>query len=82
MESKCKNHDKCPIFDGILIDKTMTAANYRRVYCEAGEKAWQSCKRYQVKEQTGMCPPDLLPNSTQSIYLIIQEMKMMMKLSK
>ncbi|PZX16374.1 hypothetical protein LX69_01868 [Breznakibacter xylanolyticus] len=81
METTCKNYEKCPIYNGILKDKATTASNYRRKYCDAGHEGWNSCKRYLVKEKTGFCPPDILPNTFRSIDEIIHEMEMMQKLS-
>jgi hypothetical protein len=76
METICKNFEKCPIYSGILVGKEMTSNSYRKLYCEAGEKGWSSCKRYQVKERTGKCPSDLLPNSFRDIEGIIKEMSL------
>lgn len=76
MENLCKNYEKCPIYTGVLKDKTVTSAVYKKQYCEAGEKGWNSCKRYLVKEATGKCPPDLLPNSFKSLGEIKKEMGM------
>jgi len=73
MEGLCKNYEKCPIYNGILKDKAMTAGFYKKQYCEAGEKGWTTCKRFMVKEATGKCPPDLLPNSFKSIEEIVKE---------
>lgn len=70
----CKNYEKCPIYNGILVDKVVTANGYRKRYCEAGESGWSTCKRYQVKERTGVCPPELLPNSFKDVETIIAEM--------
>jgi len=70
----CKNYEKCPIYNGILKDKVATSSSYKNHYCEAGEQGWSLCKRYLVKEKTGKCPPNLLPNSTQSIDDIIIKM--------
>ncbi|MBN1185255.1 MAG: hypothetical protein JXB49_23420 [Bacteroidales bacterium] len=70
----CKNYETCPIFTGRLLDKEITAKSYKAQYCNAGPAGWNNCKRYQVKEKTGKCPPDLLPNSMKSIEEIIQNM--------
>ncbi len=72
----CKNFEKCPIYSGVLVGKDNTAKSYRKLYCEAGEKGWLSCKRYQVKERTGKCPTDLLPNSFKDIEVVIKEMSL------
>lgn len=74
METTCKNYEKCPIYSGILKDKTTTAAGYRRQFCDAGQSGWTKCKRYQVKEATGTCPANLLPNSFKSLEDIIASM--------
>lgn len=73
METICKNYEKCPIYNGILKDKVMTSGFYKRQYCEAGESGWNACKRYQVKEATGKCPAELLPNSLKSLDELIRE---------
>jgi hypothetical protein len=75
MGTTCKNYEKCPIYSGILTDKETTARGYKNRYCEAGETGWSACKRFQVKELTGKCPPDLLPNSFKDIETIIAGMK-------
>jgi hypothetical protein len=74
METLCKNFEKCPIYTGILEGKNATAGSYKKKYCEAGEEGWNKCKRYVVKERTGKCPPNLLPNSIKDIEMIIKEM--------
>lgn len=67
----CKNYKACPIFTGSLQGKEITSKGYKKQYCEAGEEGWLKCKRYQVKQKTGKCPPDLLPNSFKSVEDII-----------
>lgn len=69
MSQNCPNIEKCPIYTGILKGKEMTSKAYRQYFCEA--KEYTSCKRYKVKEATGICPPDILPNSYQSVEEII-----------
>ena len=76
MELVCKNYEKCPIYSGVLVGKDTTAKSYKRIYCEAGEEGWNKCKRYQVKERTGKCPPDLLPNSFKDIETVIKDMNL------
>jgi hypothetical protein len=74
MEQTCKNFEKCPIYSGILTNKEVTAKGYRKQFCEAGEVGWSACRRYQVKELTGKCPSDLLPNSFKTAEKIAAEM--------
>jgi hypothetical protein len=73
MDTTCKNYEKCPIYTGVLSGKEITAKSYRKQYCDAGESGWTACKRYQVKEATGKCTPNLLPNSFQDIESLINE---------
>jgi hypothetical protein len=70
--SKCPNLEKCPIYTGILQGKAMTSKAYIQYYCDTPTEAFKTCKRYIVKEQTGKCPPDLLPNSILSVEEIKQ----------
>ncbi|MBN2348409.1 MAG: hypothetical protein JXJ22_06210 [Bacteroidales bacterium] len=75
METKlCPKTPKCPIFNGIL-KGTQYTDTYKRLYCEAGEKGRNECKRYLVALKVGICPPNILPNSSKSEDDIIAEMK-------
>jgi hypothetical protein len=67
MENICPNYEKCPIFNGILSGKEMTSQAYRKIYCESAEQKWNTCKRYMIKKEYGVCPPDLLPNTTYTL---------------
>lgn len=70
----CKNYEKCPIYSGVLQGKEMTSKIYREKYCEGGSEGWNLCKRYLVKEKSGKCPQNTLPNSTKSVDEIIAEL--------
>ncbi|MGF7138102.1 hypothetical protein [Roseimarinus sediminis] len=70
MSTICPNYEKCPIYSGILKDKVMTSKAYRQYFCESPD--YKTCKRYLVKEATGVCPPDVLPNSHLSVQEIIE----------
>jgi hypothetical protein len=71
MIAKCPNYEKCPIYNGVLQGKTLTAKAYVQFFCAAD--AYPTCKRYMVKEATGVCPPNILPNSVLSVDEIIAE---------
>jgi hypothetical protein len=73
MEDTCTNYQKCPIYNGVLSNMTMTASYYKNQYCNAGSDGWAKCKRYVIKQKTGTCPPELLPNSLKSIEEIIKQ---------
>jgi hypothetical protein len=70
----CPKTPKCPIFNGILKGTEFTTT-YKKLYCEAGEEGRLKCRRFQVAQKVGTCPPDILPNSTKSVDIIIQKMK-------
>ncbi len=72
MSKNCEGIEKCPIFNGVLKDKKMTTKSYQIQYCTAGEEGYSKCKRLQVKQRYGVCPPDLLPNSSLSIEQIAE----------
>ena len=67
MENNCPGTAQCPIFNGILENKAMTAKSYRLQFCEADETKWSRCKRFMTKKHFGKCPSDLLPNSSLSL---------------
>jgi hypothetical protein len=66
----CPKAVKCPIFSGIL-KGTEYMDVYKRLYCEAGEAGRLRCKRFQVAQVLGLCPENVLPNSTKSVDEII-----------
>ena len=70
----CPKTPKCPIFNGVLKGTEYTET-YKKLYCEAGEDGRNRWRRYQVAQKVGVCPPDILPNSSKSIDEIIAKMK-------
>lgn len=70
----CPKTPKCPIFNGILKGTEYTET-YKKLFCEAGESARKRCRRFQVAEKVGICPPDVLPNSSKSVEEIVAQMK-------
>lgn len=71
MSDNCPNIEKCPIYSGVLKGKEMTSKAYRQYYCNSNE--YVNCKRFIVKNATGTCPPEVLPNSFQSVEEIISK---------
>ena len=70
----CPKTPKCPIFNGVLKGTEYTET-YKKLYCENGEEGRQECRRYQVALKVGVCPPDILPNSTKTVDDIVEKMK-------
>ena len=70
----CPKTPKCPIFNGILKGSEYTET-YQSLYCKAGVEGQKRCRRFQVASLVGVCPPDVLPNSSKSVEEIIAKMK-------
>ncbi|HZK19148.1 MAG TPA: hypothetical protein VFC68_00330 [Treponemataceae bacterium] len=68
----CPSAQKCPIFTGILKNKSFTTKTYKSQYCEAGIEGRDNCKRWQYKNKFGKVPETLLPNATESLEKIAQ----------
>lgn len=60
----CPSAEKCPVYDGSLVDENFTTEYYKETYCEAGPEARGECRRFQSKEKYGKVPDGLLPNAT------------------
>lgn len=70
----CPKTSACPIFNGVLKGTEYTEV-YRKLFCEAGKVGRNSCRRFQVASLIGICPPNVLPNSTKTVDEIVAEMK-------
>lgn len=63
----CPNYKACKIIVDLSFELEHNArTNYMKSYCENGEMAWSSCKRYLVKETWHICPDFVLPDTTHS----------------
>jgi hypothetical protein len=67
MSDICPSAEKCPIFTGILKDRSFTTTSYKTQFCAAGETGRNNCKRWQCKMKYGKVPEELLPNSNLSL---------------
>ena len=67
------NVDKCPLFMGKLATEPARVRFFKSFFCENGKSSHEKCKRYQVQNITGSCPPDILPNSTLSVEEITKQ---------
>ena len=71
----CERSAKCPIYTGVLESKDVLINTFKSLYCEKGKEIYQMCKRYQVSNVAGKCPPDTLPNSRLTVEEIIKKME-------
>jgi hypothetical protein len=60
---KCIKFSACPIFNNNHDVENSLISSYKRIFCSAGEYNHKICKRYQVCELLGYCPPNVYPNS-------------------
>jgi hypothetical protein len=63
-ERLCEKTSKCPIYSGVLQSNEMLTKTYKSLYCENGAEGKAKCRRHQVSQLLGFCPPNILPNST------------------
>ena len=70
----CVKSAKCRIYAGILESNEIMIDTYKSMYCENGKEGRDNCKRFQVSEVAGACPPDILPNSDLTVDRIIKLM--------
>jgi hypothetical protein len=70
----CPKTPKCPIFSGVL-QGTQYTETYKKLYCNAGSAGRLKCRRFQVAEKCGVCPPDILPNSSKTVEEILTMMR-------
>jgi hypothetical protein len=71
--STCPKFEKCPIFTGRSFKQLNSSDVYKRLYCNAGEAKYKTCKRFIVSEKTGKPVPDnIMPNSTMEIDKIVE----------
>lgn len=68
----CPKVEKCPIFQDVEIEGYHLSDHLRKMYklnfCKAGEKKFNTCKRYIAAEALQMpIPKIIMPNSTRTV---------------
>lgn len=71
----CEKSPKCPIYSGILQSNEILTQTYRKLFCDSGSEGKNKCKRYQVAQIMGSCPPNILPNTHLTVDEIVGKMK-------
>ena len=70
----CPNYEGCKIINvEDFIQVPDKKHFYMSTYCEAGEKCWNSCKRYQTSGALNLCPDFVLPDSNFTIEEILNK---------
>jgi len=70
----CPNYKICKLVNepGFTGDE-LQRSKYIKVYCQADNIKWESCKRLIVKNTINFCPDFVLPDTTLSIDEIIDK---------
>lgn len=71
----CEKTEKCPIYSGILQSNEILTQTYKKLFCESRSAGKDKCKRYQVAQVMGSCPPNILPNTHLAVDEIVEKMK-------
>ena len=74
MENICPSVKTCPIFINNVLSTENVATAYRKLYCEAGQAKYATCKRFIVSGKAGSCPADVMPNTSRTIEEILAKM--------
>ncbi len=57
-KQKCNYADQCPVFSGELKENDKPLFLYQNIFCLAGRRGWNACKRHNLYEM------DIDPGST------------------
>jgi len=73
-KDNCPKTDTCPLFQGEMLASKKAQEIYMRIYCTAGEKGRNRCKRFMMVKEGYKPSDDLMPNDEHSIEQIIKDM--------
>jgi len=73
-EDICPKYEKCPLFNGEILTSEKATEIYKKIYCKAGEKGRNRCKRFMLVKEGYKPSHDLMPNDERSVEQIIKDM--------
>ena len=73
-KDNCPKTDTCPLFQGEMLASKKAQEIYMRIYCTAGEKGRNRCRRFVMVKEGYKPAPDIMPNDERDIQQIIDEM--------
>jgi len=73
-ENYCPKHEKCPLFQGEMLASKKAQEIYMRIYCTAGEKGRNRCRRFQLVLKGYTPAEDIMPNDDRSVDGIIRDL--------
>jgi|GEM_PF-1422697 len=71
----CPRALMCPLFKQDTSNGGYSSEKYKKIYCEAGIKAYSNCKKYIIYNLINTCPNYVMPNSSFSVDEIISRIK-------
>ncbi|NPA44647.1 MAG: hypothetical protein GXO49_03855 [Chlorobi bacterium] len=73
-EKYCPKHETCPLFQGEMLASKKAQKIYMRLYCTAGEKGRNRCRRFQLVQKGYTPAEDIMPNDDRSVEAIIRDL--------
>ncbi len=70
----CPKTEKCPLFQGEMLASKKAQEIYMRIYCTAGEKGRNRCKRFMLVKEGYKPAPDIMPNDDRTVEQIIKDL--------
>ncbi len=70
----CPKTEKCPLFQGEMLVSKKAQDIYMRIFCKAGEKGRNRCRRFQLVKEGFNPASDIMPNDDRTVDDIIKDM--------
>lgn len=70
----CPKTNTCPLFQGDMLASEKAQEIYMRLYCTAGEKGRNRCKRFMMVKEGYKPADDIMPNDERTVKQIIDDM--------
>lgn len=71
-KQKCNYAEKCPVFSGELKEDEKPTFLYHNIFCKAGYRGWNACKRYNIYE-LGITPDvAILPENNEPVEVLMK----------
>lgn len=70
----CPKTEKCPLFIGEMLASKKAQEIYMRLYCTAGEKGRNRCKRFMIVQKGKKPSDDIMPNDDRSLDELLKDL--------
>lgn len=72
---KCKYAERCPVFSGELKEEDKPLFIYHNIFCKAGPRGWNACKRFNLYELGTDPGLSILPENNEPVEDIVPRIK-------